>query len=430
MPFSLDQNYLSVIKSISDRIVKAQAPIRILDAAKWHPEVKEAFFASGFKKMPQINADYYRERCPLGFDPAAKKREFHEIDRDIMRQLGQLNPLTRIMRRTCREYITVVNMLESRGTADFGQYSQELYGSSLDVFHAGDPNVASLGTMLEATLEKVLEHDSMSAGEKIFSSDQAVDFLNGKMQQVFPNSGVRVILDDGIISDAAAGTDYIKVRRDATFNQQDLDVLEVHEGWVHLGTTLNGLAQPYCTFLSKGPPSSTITQEGLAVLTEIITLRSSPSRLSKLVRRVRAVTLAEDGADFVEVFRYLCDHGMSEEDSYVIASRVFRGSTPDGMPFTKDISYIKGFILTYNFLRLAVAKGRLDRLPLLFMGKILLEDIKILGDLQKEGILIPPPFIPPHFADMRGLVTWFSFSRFIGSLSFEKLEADYSHLID
>ena len=54
------------------------------------------------------------------------------------------------------------------------------------------------------------------------------------------------------------------------FSERDLQVLEVHEGWVHVGTTLNGMNQPVCTFLSKGPPSSTITQEGLAILMEVI----------------------------------------------------------------------------------------------------------------------------------------------------------------
>ena len=54
----------------------------------------------------------------------------------------------------------------------------------------------------------------------------------------------------------------------------DLRLLEVHEGWVHLGTTLNGQSQPVCTFLSKGPPSSTLTQEGLAVLTEVFAFAS------------------------------------------------------------------------------------------------------------------------------------------------------------
>jgi uncharacterized protein (TIGR02421 family) len=189
------------------------------------------------------------------------------------------------------------------------------------------------------------------------------------------------------------------------------------------------MAQPYCTFLGKGPPSSTTTQEGLAVLTEIITLRSSPARLSRLINRVRAVTLAEEGADFLDIFRYLQGHGQSEEEAYQTALRVFRGSTPDGRPFTKDLAYMKGFVLTYNLLRLAMASGRIDALPTLFCGKITLEDLKTWQQLTEEGVVAPPAFVPPPFEDLKGLASWMSFSRFMANLDFGQLEADYAGLL-
>jgi hypothetical protein len=53
-----------------------------------------------------------------------------------------------------------------------------------------------------------------------------------------------------------------------------VDIYEVHEGWVHVGTTLNGRSQPVCEFLSIGPPRCAATQEGLAVIMEIFTFRS------------------------------------------------------------------------------------------------------------------------------------------------------------
>ena len=87
---------------------------------------------------------------------------------------------------------------------------------------------------------------------------------------------IRVFESDGIVADAAAGADYIKIRSDAMFNSRDVRALEVHEGLVHVGTTLNGLNQPICTFLAKGPPSSTVTQEGLAILMEVIAFASLP----------------------------------------------------------------------------------------------------------------------------------------------------------
>ncbi|MCB1854186.1 MAG: flavohemoglobin expression-modulating QEGLA motif protein [Halieaceae bacterium] len=421
--------YLELVRELSDRIVEAQRPIRILDSIKWCGEVRGAFFASGCRELPGVDTDYYRRKNPLDYDPSVLRGQLHQIERDIARKLGQLNPLATIMRRICREYQTVVRMLEARGTADFGLYSEELYGSASDVFHAGDPTLADLGTQMEATLINLLKNRSMEEAPKTVSAPQAVEILNQRLLAAFPDAGIRVLLNDQMTADAAAGSDYLKIRSDACFNSLDIDVLEVHEGWVHLGTTLNGMAQPACTFLGKGPPSSTTTQEGLAVLTEILTLRSSPSRLYRLINRVRAVTLAEEGADFIDVFNYLREHEMSEEDSYAIAVRIFRGSTPDGRPFTKDLAYMRGFVQTYNFLRLAMSEGKLDNLPLLFCGKVTLEDVSTYRLLMDEGVIVGPKFIPPHFADLKGVATWMSFSRFISSLSFDQLQADYSALL-
>lgn len=421
--------YLSEVKSLSDQIVKAQQPIRILDAIKWNDSIKQDFFKSGCKELPQINAEYYKQHCPLNFSPADKKREFYQIERDLMRKLGQLNPLSVIMRRICREYLSVVRMLEARGTPLFSDISQGLYGSSQDVFHAGDPTIADLGSMMEGTLAELVKVDCLQEEPKTINAKEAVAILNEKIHDSFPGEGLRAMISDGILADAAAGTDYIKIRADAMFNMRDLRVLEVHEIWVHLGTTLNGLAQPYCSFLGKGPPSATITQEGLAVLMEILTLSSTPTRLIRLIDRVRAITLVEEGADFLDIFAFFQNKGLSDDESYNLSSRVFRGSSPDGLPFTKDLTYIKGFVLTYNFMRLAVSKGKPDRIPLLFCGKTMIDDMKVLVDLVDEGTVISPRFLPPQFTDLMGLSAWFSFSRFMSSMNFRQLEQDYANVL-
>jgi uncharacterized protein (TIGR02421 family) len=421
--------YLKLVRELSDRIVEAQRPIRVLDAIKWDSSVRQDFFAGGCKQIPQVDASYYKYENPLDFEPAATRDQFHQIERDITRKLGQLNPLAMIMRRITREYQTVIRMLEARGTPDFGAYSEELYGTATDVFHAGDPTLADLGTSMESTLTNLLQNPSMVEPEKTITADRAVEMLNKRLLSAFPDAGIRVLLNDQMTADAAAGSDYLKIRSDARFNKPDIDVLEVHEGWVHLGTTLNGTAQPWCTFLSKGPPSATITQEGLAVLTEILTLRSSPARLYRLVNRVRAITLAEEGANFVEVFDYLRSKNLSDDASYSLTVRIFRGSTPTGRPFTKDLAYMRGFVQTYNFMRLAMSEGKLESLPVLFCGKVTLEDIKTYRMLMEEGVVVAPKFLPPQFADMKGLASWMSFSRFISSLSFDQLQADYGGLL-
>ena len=424
------ENYKQTLRELSTRIVEAQKPIRILDHIKWDNGIQEDFFRNGAREMPKVDRAYYESR-PLGFDPVKKRQQFHEIERDITRQLGQLNPLGTIMRRMCREYIQVVRMLEARGTPEFATISQELYGSASDAFHEGGPTLADLGTLLGEAISNIDQSELLKPAPKNLSGEDAVKLLQQRFNQAFKDSEgtVRVILSDGIVADAAAGADYIKIRKDARFNERDLRVLEVHEGWVHLSTTLNGSTQPICTFLSKGPPSSTITQEGLAILMEIITFASYPSRLKRLANRVRAVHKAEQGGNFLDVYRFFLNQGLGEEEAFATTARIFRGSTPTGMPFTKDLSYNKGFIMIYNYMRLAVRKGMLNRIPLLFCGKTTLEDVRTLAQSVDEGIIAPPRFLPPQIADLNAITAWMCYSNFLNKLDRGRIQDDYAAIL-
>ena len=427
MAVKQSEQYQLVIRSLSDRLVEAQAPIRILDAIKWDDNVREQFFRKRCKSLPDVNPDYYATR-PLGFDPTERREVLQDIERDITRQLGTFNPVGQIMRRMCREYRMVIRMVEARGKPDFGLISQELYGSASDAFHAGDPTLTDLGMMLSESLTNI--GTDLGREPKTIAAPEAVAILQERMDQAFPDDrAVRVFESDGIVADAAAGADYIKIRSDAMFNQRDLKLLAVHEGMVHVATSLNGQHQPICTFLAKGPPSSTVTQEGLAILMEVITFASYPARLRKLTDRTRAIQLAESGGNFLDVFQFYRDEGYTKDDSYNNASRVFRGSSPDGLPFTKDLAYLKGFILTYNYIQLAVRKGKLQQIPLLFCGKTTLEDMRTLGQLVDEGLVVPPRYLPEPFADLNALSAWMCFSGFLNNLSLERIEADYANIL-
>ncbi|OWP50518.1 flavohemoglobin expression-modulating QEGLA motif protein [Pseudomonas nitroreducens] len=427
---STPNEYQQIIRGLSDRIVEAQTPIRVLDAIKWDDGIRDDFLKGRGKHAPRVDRAYYDGR-PLSFDSSAKKQEFQNIERDITRHLGQFNPVGQIMRRMCKEYRMVIRMLEARGTQDFGLISQELYGSASDAFHAGDPTLADLGLMLSDFLNNIADRGDLKDEPKTLTASDAVKMLQERLNQVFDGKEdtIRVFESDGIVADAAAGADYIKVRADAMFNERDVRALEVHEGLVHVGTTLNGLNQPICTFLAKGPPSSTVTQEGLAILMEVIAFASYPTRLRKLTNRTRAIHMAEEGADFMEVFNFYCEQGYSQESSYQNSSRVFRGSTPAGLPFTKDLSYLKGFILIYNYIQLAVRKGKLEQIPLLFCGKATLEDMRTLRQLVDEGLVVPPKYLPPQFRDLNALSAWMCFSNFLNHLSLDRIEADYANIL-
>jgi uncharacterized protein (TIGR02421 family) len=419
-----------MIRALSDRIVQAQRPIRILDAIKWDAEIQETFFQQKCKALPNVTEAYY-EKNPLKFDPQTKIEEFYLIERDICRQLGQFSSVGSIMQRICREYTTVVLMLQKRGTKYFSRYAQQLYGSSDDAFYAGAPTLQDLALVVSNSLSYIQKQTYGELDKKKYSGEEVVAQLSKKLGKYFAdkNTPIQVVLSDGILADAAAGAECIKIRSGARFSKREIRVLEVHEGWVHLGTTLNGLSQPTCTFLSKGPPSSTVTQEGLAIIMEIFTFSSNPERLQRLIDRVKTINMVEQGADFLDVFNFFKEQGVSDEESYGRTTRVFRGSTPTEGPFTKDLCYNKGFILIYNYIRLAIQRGLLSHIPLLFVGKTTLEDLHILNDLVDEGVVIPPKYLPPQFKDLAALSAWMCYSLFLNQLDLKRLASEYKGIL-
>lgn len=408
------------IHALSERIVKAQKPIRILDAIKWSQTVKDAFFRSKFQKMPGVKKEDYRK---LRYKPDHLRDEFYAIERDIKRKLGEFSGAGNIMIRMCREYRAVLRMLEARGTPQFTEISQQLYGSSHDVFYPGGPTLFHMGEILSNALYSLENIYVPDLDDKIYTAKQAVEILKERLSRYFydnPNR-VEVIVSDGIISDAAAGAERLKLRKQSMFSLRDINVLEVHEGWVHIATTLNGLSQPFCTFLSKGPPSSTIYQEGLAVLMELISFSSHPKRIKRLTHRILGTNMAENGANFIDTFRFYQSQGLDDEESYVMTSRIYRGSTATLGPFTKDLSYSKGFILLYNYMRLAIQCNKIKRIPLFFLGKTSLEDLHIYEQLIEDGIVVPPKYIPPHFSDLAAISCWMSYSLFLNKVDIDKL---------
>lgn len=425
------ESYRNTLRALSDRIVEAQKPIRVLDAIKWNSSIKEEFFKNNCEELPKINEEYYQKN-PLPFDPQKKIEEFYALERDIRKEAGQFSSVGTIMQRICREYREVVRMLDARGTPEFSKISQELYGSADDAFYVDAPRLKDLAAVLSGTLGRIREETVSEKDEKRYDSEQAAVILNERLSHYFGDlePKVRVRVSDGIVADAAAGAELIKIRRDAMFSERDLHILEVHEGWVHMGTTINGMQQPVCTFLSKGPPSSTATQEGLAIVMEIFNFASYPGRVQKLTDRIIGISMAEQGANFIDVFNFFLEQGLSDDESYKNAMRVFRGSTPDSGPFTKDLVYSKGFILIYNYLRLAVQRGLVNRIPLLFVGKTTLEDQRMLAHLVEEGIVVPPRFVPPQFKDLAALSSWMCYSLFLNQLNLEWLATDYRNILE
>jgi len=428
------QRYHRILRELSDQLVELQRPIRILDSIKWSSEIQAKFFAKHGKELPVIDVDYYKKNR-LSFDIKTKQQDFYCLEQKIIQKIGRSSSAGSIMLRMCGEYRQVLHLLEARGRREFTGLSQKLYGSAEDAFYVDAPRLKDLAKTVSSALKNIQNKTHNELDKKKYNSEQAANLLNQRLSRYFGYGGLKkfkplVKASDDIVADAAAGSEVIKIRQDAWFSERDLKILEVHEGWVHMGTTLNGAAQPICTFLSKGTPSSTATQEGLAILMEVFHFVSSPLRVQRLTDRITAIAMAEAGANFLEVFDFFQSEAQSPEESYNSAVRIFRGSLPEQGPFTKDLVYSKGFIIIYNYLRLAVQEGLIERLPLLFVGKTSLENQRLLANLMEEGLLVVPRYIPQQFKDLAALSCWMCYSVFLNKLDLSRIAIDYRKILE
>jgi uncharacterized protein (TIGR02421 family) len=422
------RSYKEIVSGLATRIVEAQRPLRVLQALRWDNSIEEHFRRTRCKEMPKVDADYYAKQ-DLGFEPRAKAAEFEEIAKDVDRELGESDAIGAILSKTAIEYRDTTRMLAARGTPVFYAYSRKLYGSPKDKFPDGKTSLRDLGHVLYEILTNIDDRLLGQRYDRNISAPDAAEELNKRFATYFEDAVVRVEIDDTILSDAAAGSDYVKVRTGAMFSQRDIDILEVHEGWVHVATSLNGQAQTVARWLAKGPPRTTTVQEGLAALCEIFTFRTYPRRARRLNDRVLAVDKAEDGASFVEVFEWFRTEGYDEEECFHNTRRIFRGGVLEGgAPFTKDACYCKGIVLNYAFIRSAIQHNRVDLLPFLFVGKVAHEDVPVLARRVNDGVVKPPRYLPPMFRDLNGLAIWMAYSTFFTRLGGDAISDYYAKL--
>lgn len=420
--------YKEQVRRLSEMVVDAQRPIRVLDAIKWPAGADEQFRKSKFKEMPQIDRAYYESQS-LGFDPHKKIEEFDNLISETQSHLGDEDDLGKMIITNCLEYQDVVRMLMARGTKDFHKYSCKLYGSPKETFRDEKTTINDLARTMYDILSILDDNVLGPEYPENVSAEETVKLLNKRFETYFTDNPVRAKLSDGIVADAAAGSDTVKIKESAMFSRRDIDILEVHEGWVHVGTTMNGSNQHVCRFLAKGPPRVAPTQEGLAILVEIFSFVSYPRRARTINDRVLGIDKVEDGANVLELLEFYRTEGYSEEDCLNNIKRVFRGGLVEGgAPFTKDIAYIKGFIENYNFMRAAMKAGKPEYIPYLFAGKVHSSDVPLLYHKHQEGIIDPPKYLPPQFKDLNGVAVWMSFSNVFNMIDMKKVQEYFSKI--
>jgi uncharacterized protein (TIGR02421 family) len=406
------------ISDVCRQLREAERPVRLLATLAWLPEVKQRFFEQGAAELPRPR---YRPFDPQPtFDAVARARG----------AIGRDHPVEDWLARLADAIEGGARLLAAIGTPAFFEQSRRLYGAPADPLPDESSNSLDLARSFHLVLDDLAHVELGAPPEACVLASTLAEEMTAAVRQHFGDAAPAVEIVEQLSSNALAGARRIRIRREACFTDRDVAQLIQHEAFVHVGTSLNGLAQEELPILAAGHAGTTRTQEGLAVFAEFISGSIELDRLRRLADRVVAIQMAIEGADFIDVYRFFLEQTGGESQAFENARRVFRGGVlSGGAPFTKDGVYLDGLLRVHSFLRSIVATGRADCLRLLFCGKLDIEDMPALLALSEAGMCRPPRYLPPWAADLRFLIAYLAYSRFLNTVDAHRITRHYEQML-
>jgi uncharacterized protein (TIGR02421 family) len=402
------------IQLLDNALVLASKKIKVLNTLAWPAGEEEKFLQGWHKKNPQLPQ--------IKISPPGVQDSVKDLD-NIASRCDQTEPVEKFLSDTAESYADAGRMLLAVGTPAFTNFSTKIYGRPDMVYKLqGLSSVDAAKFFLEVT-DNLLGNQVIQSTELDISAAELAGWLKTEVDEFFEHDTIEVVLDPNISSKALAGATRIRVRGSAVFSKLDRDQLLYHEAFIHTATQLNGKKQINLKSLGLGAPRTTRTQEGLAVMAELITNSIDITRLRRVALRVLAVHMALNGADFIEVFKFFLDSGQPEIESVRSAQRIFRGgATKGGVVFTKDAVYLQGLLEMHTFFRVAIRDNRPELVPNVFAGRLTMGDAIRLAPHFQNGWLSPPVYMPTWATDLRRLAALMAYSAFMTHIKLEKVD--------
>ncbi len=396
------------IRKVAHLLHDGAKRVRILRSIDWSAPVKHNFFAKNAKELPEINY------------PSFDAKPTIDIIRDARRMIIPISPIDQWLERQANSIETGARLLAGIGTPVFFEHSRQVYGEPTAPLRYIPVTSLELAQSIQDTIDQLARIDLGVAPTAHLSAENVARDIQQAVSRHFGEDAPKVTLVESLSANALATANEIRIRRDARFTDRDAVQLLNHEAYIHVATSLNGRIQTDLPILGAGHPSTTRTQEGLAVFAEIISGTMELDRLRRLADRVMAIQMAIEGADFLEVYHYFLERIGNADQSFENARRVFRGGViTGGAPFTKDVVYLFGLLQVSNAINAIFSAGRSDCLRLLFCGKLDIQDIPALCELAAMGLCRPARYLPPWASDLRSLLASLTYSTFMNKMDNE-----------
>ena len=362
------RSFIAAARSVDTKLLRVATSFDFLLSVS--PINSEAAYAK-FKADKFETPPTFRYR-PLTVDPDLAKRSLYAID---LRRVED-PVLENLFAEKRRELDQQLTMLSCRNSGDFRYLSLTLY-------EPVEPELLASAREILATVSADRDRTDSIGADLIRKTARA---LIADYRKADPDFNGRVAVRQDIPAGLMVSGRTLMISQSTRMPRHRLDALLQHEVSIHLLTCVNGNAQGLKIFRT-GLAGYEGVQEGLGVFAECAVGGLTAARLRLLAARVLVVDAMISGAEFVEAFRLLRDHGFGSRMAFNVAARVYRSGG-----LSKDAIYLRGFRQVLGLL----ADGS-DLTPFWY-GKIAARHVPVVEELAARGLLQPPRSLPQVLA--------------------------------
>ncbi len=241
--------------------------------------------------------------------------------------------------------------------------------------------------------DELVDEGAFDDTPKPVSSSAAAAELRQALQQAGMDKWTVEVIDEMSAHMSVRSSErLVKIRSDASFDNQQIERLLVHEIGTHVFRYENGCVQPF-RLVRLGLIGYMTTEEGMATYHESLHSLQDPRVYQKYALRVIAAHLSLTHS-FYEVFVEVAKY-TDKLTAFEVVKRSKRGfrDTAEYGAHVKDKVYFEGFHLVSQHLN-----NHPDDYTLLMSGKVALYMLPLLRELKQANLLQEPAYLPSMFS--------------------------------